>query len=66
MEDILSPETPACHLSQFLWFNRYIQKEYNSVYLTKFSAKNINLSQLLEEGNLKPCGNLKLECNYFQ
>ena len=34
------------------------------MYVTKFAAKNINvLSQLLEEGNLKPWDDLKLECN---
>ena len=36
------PETPACFLSQFLWFNKYIQIEDNPVCLTKFAAKNID------------------------
>ena len=36
--------------------------EDNPVYLKKFAAKNINfLSQLLEEGNLTPWDDLKLE-----
>ena len=36
-----SPETPACLLSQFLWFNKYVQIEDNPLCLTKFAAKNI-------------------------
>ena len=57
-----SPETQACLLSQFLWFNKYIQIEDNPVWLTKFAVKNINfLSQLCKEGNLKPWDDLKLE-----
>ena len=36
--------------------------EDNPVYLTRFAAKNINvLSQIFEEGNLKPWDDLKLE-----
>ena len=46
-----SPETPACLLSQFLWFNKYIQIEDNPVCLTKFAAFK---SQFFEEGSLKP------------
>ena len=67
-----SPETPACLLLQFFWFNKYIEIKDNHVYLIKFAAKNINfLTQLFEEGNLKPWGDLKLEYNltnetYFQ
>ena len=57
----LSPETPACLLLQFLWFNKYIPIEENPVYLTKFAAQNINfLSQIFEEGNLKLWDSLKL------
>ena len=57
----LSPETPACLFLQFLWFNKYIPIEENPVYLTKFAAQNINfLSQIFEEGNLKPWDGLKL------
>ena len=53
----LSPETPACLLLQFLWFNKYIQIEDNLVYLTKFSAKNIIfLSQLFEDGSFETLG----------
>ena len=37
-----SPETPACLLSQFLWFNKYIQTENNPVCLTKLAAKHID------------------------
>ena len=33
------PETPACLLSQFLWFNKYIQIEDNPVCLKKLAAK---------------------------
>ena len=59
-----SLESPAGLPSQFLWFSKYTQIEGNLVYVTKFAAKNINvLSQLLEEGNLKPWDDLKLECN---
>ena len=36
------PETPACLLSQFLWFNKYIQIEDNPVYLTKFARIQFN------------------------
>ena len=66
-----SPETPACFLSQFLLFNKYIQIEDNPAYLTKFAAKNTFLCQLFEEGNWKPLDKLKLEYNltketYFQ
>ena len=57
-----SPETPACLLPQFLWFNKYIQIEDNPVCLTKFAAKNIDfLSQLFEEASLKPWNDLKIE-----
>ena len=34
-----SPETPACLLSQFLWFNKYIQTEDDPACFTKFAAK---------------------------
>ena len=67
-----SPETPACLLSQFLWFNKYIQIEDNAVCLTKLAAKNIDfLSQLFEGGSLKSWNDLKIEYNltnenYFQ
>ena len=66
------PETPACLLSQFLWFSKYIQVEDNPAYLTKFAAKNINfLSQLFKEGKLKPWNDLNREYSltnetYFQ
>ena len=34
------------------------------MYLTKFAVKNVSfLSQLFEEGNLKPWDDIKLECN---
>ena len=57
-----SPETPACILSQFWGFNKYIQIEYSPVYLTKFPANNIDFySQLFEEGNLKLCNDLKVK-----
>ena len=41
------------------------------MFLTKFAAKNSFLSQLFEEGYLKPCDDLKCEYNlankiYFQ
>ena len=74
MEDTFSssPETPACLLSQFLWFNKYIKIEDNPVCLTKFAAKNIDFSSQLFEGrSLKSWNNLKIEYNltnetYFQ
>ena len=57
-----SPETPACLLSQFLWFNKYTQMEDNPVYLTKFAAKNIDfLSLPFEGGSLKPCNIFKID-----
>ena len=59
-----SPETPACLLSQFLWFNKYIQTEDNPVCLTKFVAKSIAfLSQLFEGGGLKSWNDLKIQYN---
>ena len=57
---------------QFLWFKKCIQIEDNTVYSTKFAAENIIfLSQLFEEGNLKPWNDLILEYHltnetYFQ
>ena len=49
---------------RFLWFDKYIQIEGKPVCLTKFAAKNIDFSsQLLEEGSLKPWGDLKIEYN---
>ena len=68
----LRPETPACLLSQFLWFNRYIQIEDNPVCLTKLADKNIDfLSQLFVGGSLKSWNDLKIEYSltnetYFQ
>ena len=56
----------------FFWFNKYFRKEDNPVYLTKFAANNIIfLSQLFEEGNLKPWNELNGKYNsknetYFQ
>ena len=67
-----TPKTPTCLLSQFLWFSNYIQIGGNPLHLKNFAAKNINfLTQLFEEGNLKPGDDLKLESNltnetYFQ
>ena len=59
-----SPETPGCLLSQFLWFNNYTQIEDKPVWLTKFAAKNIDfLTQLFDEGSLKPWDDLKIEYN---
>ena len=55
-----SNETPACLISQFLWFNKYIQVGDNPVWLTKFAAKNIDfLFQLFEGGGLKSWNDLK-------
>ena len=48
-----SAGAPVCLLSQFLCFNKYIQIEDNPVYLAEFAAKNF-LSQLFQEGNLRP------------
>ena len=36
------PEIPSCILSQYLWYNENIQVDKNSVYLVRFSEKNIN------------------------
>ena len=57
-----SPETSACILLQSLWFNKYIEIKDNHVSLANFATKVINfLTQLFEEGNLKPWDDLKLE-----
>ena len=41
------PEIPSCILSQYLWYNENIQVDKNSIYLVRFSEKNINyVSQL--------------------
>ena len=59
-----NPEAPACLLSQFLWFNKYIEIENNPMCLTKLAAKNIDfLSQLFEGGSVKSWNDLKIECN---
>ena len=36
------PEIPSCILSQYLWYNENIQVDKNSIYLVRFSKKNIN------------------------
>ena len=46
-----SPETPSCLISQFSWFNKYIQIENNPLHL-KYLSKNINFLSKLFEGNL--------------
>ena len=42
-----TPETPSSILSQFLWYNIYIQIDEGDVYLSRFSQNNLNfISQL--------------------
>ena len=42
------PEIPLCILSQYLWYNENIEVDKNSIYLVRFSEKNINfVSQLV-------------------
>ena len=36
------PEIPSCILSQYLWYNENIQVDKNSIYLVRFSEKNIS------------------------
>ena len=57
------PEIPSCILSQYLWYNNNIQVEKNSIYLVRFSEKNINyVSQLFRlEGSIKTWHELKTE-----
>ena len=66
------PETPSCILSQFLWYNIYIQIDEGDVHLSKFSQNNLNfVSQLFDtNGTVKAWYLLKQEYdlnnnNYF-
>ena len=67
------PEIPSCILSQYLWYNENIQVDKNSIYLERFSEKNINyVSQLFRpDGSIKKWHELKAENklrenSYFQ
>ena len=67
------PEIPSCILSQYLWYNENIQVDKNSIYLVRFSEKNINyVSQLFRpDGSIKKWHELKTEhdlheSSYFQ
>ena len=60
-------------MSQYLWCNENIQVEINSIYLIRFSEKNINyVSQLSRpDGSIKTWHELKIEHelhenSYFQ
>ena len=56
-------EIPSCILSQYLWYNENIQVDKNSIYLVRFSEKNINyVSQLFgPDGSIKKWHELKTE-----
>ena len=67
------PEIPSCILSQCLWYNEIIEVDKNSIYLARFSEKNINyVSQLVwPDGSIKNGHELKTEHqrhenSYFQ
>ena len=67
------PEIPCCILSQYLWYNENIQVDKNSIYLVRFSEKNINyVSQLFRpDDSIKKWHELKTEHklhenSYFQ
>ena len=49
------PEIPSCILSQYLWYNENIQVDKNSIYLVRFSEKNINYASQL----FRPDGSIK-------
>ena len=57
------PEIPSCILSQYLWYDENIQVDKNSIYLVRFSEKNINyVSQLFQpDGSIKKWHELKTE-----
>ena len=57
------PEIPSCILSQYLWYNGNIQVDKNSIYLVRFSEKNINyVSQLFRpDGPINKCHELNTE-----
>ena len=68
-----TPETPSSILSQFLWYNIYIQIDEGDVHLSKFSQNNLNfVSQLFNtNGSIKTWYLLKQEFHlknnsYFQ
>ena len=47
-----TPETPSSILSQFLWYNIYIQIDEGNVHLSRFSQNNLNfVSQLFNTNN---------------
>ena len=50
-----TPETPSSVLSQFLWYNIYIQIDKGDVHLSRFSQNNLNfVSQLFDSnGSIK-------------
>ena len=44
-----TPETPSSVLSQFLWYNIYVQIDKGDVHLSRFSQNNLNfVSQLFD------------------
>ena len=68
-----TPETPSSILSQFLWYNIYIQIDEGDVHLSSFSQNNLNfVSQLFNtNGSIKAWHLLKQEYHlnnnsYFQ
>ena len=58
-----TPETTSSILSQFLWYNIYIQVDEDDVHLSKFSQNNLNfVSQLFNtNGSIKTWYLLKQE-----
>ena len=61
-------EIPSCTLSQYLWYNANIQIDKTSIYVSRFSEKNINyVSQLFNnDGFIKKWHKFKKECNLHQ
>ena len=58
------PEIPSCILSQYLWYNENIQVDKNSIYLIRFSEKNIMFLNFFDQmASLKNGMNLRLNMN---
>ena len=57
------PEVLSCILSQYLWYNKNIQVDKNSIYLVRFSKKNVNyvFQVFRPDGFIKTWHELKTE-----
>ena len=57
-------EIPSCILSQYFWYNENIQVDKNSIYLIRFSEKNIMFLNFFDQmASLKNGMNLRLNMN---